>query len=227
MSALSHFFWEMSSYPRSRFVKSAPTTEIGTERPRMGRARQQAVRIGADLTLRTQTLAKRRSTSHCNHPYRILKNTVLRKEGGISGHGVCQASQGEPCRFVAGRQSACRYQSSARYPLGYGARWFSGIVAEHADGIRSMASAAEVSAEDSTAGCMIPRSAPGRNRTCDLALRRHSLYPLSYRGQDFQAGQNASGRKDGGGEGDRTLDLRIANATLSQLSYSPKKGPEY
>jgi hypothetical protein len=29
----------------------------------------------------------------------------------------------------------------------------------------------------------------------------------------------------GGGEGDRTLDLRIANATLSQLSYSPIKGP--
>src|SRR5579883_1657464 len=26
----------------------------------------------------------------------------------------------------------------------------------------------------------------------------------------------------GGGEGDRTLDLRIANATLSQLSYSPE-----
>ena len=25
--------------------------------------------------------------------------------------------------------------------------------------------------------------APGRNRTCDLALRRHSLYPLSYRGR--------------------------------------------
>ena len=30
----------------------------------------------------------------------------------------------------------------------------------------------------------------------------------------------------GGGEGDRTLDLRIANATLSQLSYSPEKGDE-
>ncbi len=26
------------------------------------------------------------------------------------------------------------------------------------------------------------KSAPGRNRTGDLALRRHSLYPLSYRG---------------------------------------------
>ena len=26
---------------------------------------------------------------------------------------------------------------------------------------------------------------------------------------------------DGGAEGDRTLDLRIANATLSQLSYRP------
>ena len=24
-------------------------------------------------------------------------------------------------------------------------------------------------------------SAPGRNRTCDLALRRRALYPLSYR----------------------------------------------
>jgi hypothetical protein len=28
----------------------------------------------------------------------------------------------------------------------------------------------------------------------------------------------------GGAEGDRTLDLRIANATLSQLSYRPTKG---
>ncbi len=29
------------------------------------------------------------------------------------------------------------------------------------------------------------------------------------------------GKKFGGVEGDRTLDLRIANATLSQLSYHP------
>ena len=28
--------------------------------------------------------------------------------------------------------------------------------------------------------------------------------------------------KIGGAEGDRTLDLRIANATLSQLSYRPR-----
>ena len=28
---------------------------------------------------------------------------------------------------------------------------------------------------------------------------------------------------DGGAEEDRTPDLRIANATLSQLSYGPKK----
>ena len=27
----------------------------------------------------------------------------------------------------------------------------------------------------------------------------------------------------GGPEGDRTLDLRVANAALSQLSYSPKR----
>jgi hypothetical protein len=70
-------------------------------------------------------------------------------------------------------------------------------------------------------------NAPGRNRTCDLALRRHSLYPLSYRGQDTEAGVDTPASCDGGGEGDRTLDLRIANATLSQLSYSPEKGEEY
>ncbi len=70
-------------------------------------------------------------------------------------------------------------------------------------------------------------SAPGRNRTGDLALRRHSLYPLSYRGNRQGRSQMTSGLSIGGGEGDRTLDLRIANATLSQLSYSPQNGSEY
>ena len=41
------------------------------------------------------------------------------------------------------------------------------------------------------------------------------LYPLSYGDEDFRPGGI------GGAEGDRTLDLRIANATLSQLSYRP------
>ncbi len=31
----------------------------------------------------------------------------------------------------------------------------------------------------------------------------------------------------GGAEGDRTLDLRIANAALSQLSYRPTEGREW
>ena len=32
---------------------------------------------------------------------------------------------------------------------------------------------------------LVPAYAPGRNRTCDLALRRRALYPLSYwRGDD-------------------------------------------
>jgi hypothetical protein len=35
------------------------------------------------------------------------------------------------------------------------------------------------------------------------------------------AHRNFSSIKDGGAEGDRTPDLRIANATLSQLSYGP------
>ena len=35
--------------------------------------------------------------------------------------------------------------------------------------------------------------APGRNRTCDLALRRHSLYPLSYRGRKIEAGVETPG----------------------------------
>src|ERR1700681_725158 len=80
--------------------------------------------------------------------------------------------------------------------------------------IRTMADAAEP-----------PNSAPGRNRTGDLALRRHSLYPLSYRGLGTRRRSVDSGLGVGGGEGDRTLDLRIANATLSQLSYSPQKWP--
>ena len=42
------------------------------------------------------------------------------------------------------------------------------------------------------------------------------LYPLSYGDEDFRPGGGS-----GGAEGDRTLDLRIANATLSQLSYRP------
>ena len=49
-----------------------------------------------------------------------------------------------------------------------------------------------------------------RTRTCDLSLRRQLLCPAELRG-----------RCDGGAEGDRTPDLRIANATLSQLSYGP------
>jgi hypothetical protein len=41
-----------------------------------------------------------------------------------------------------------------------------------------------------------------------------------------KAGDGQPASLDGGGEGDRTLDLRIANATLSQLSYSPEKGED-
>ena len=33
--------------------------------------------------------------------------------------------------------------------------------------------------------------------------------------------------KSGGAEGDRTLDLRSANATLSQLSYRPTQGARF
>ena len=35
------------------------------------------------------------------------------------------------------------------------------------------------------------------------------------------------GKGNGGVEGDRTLDLRIANATLSQLSYHPMKAADF
>ena len=37
---------------------------------------------------------------------------------------------------------------------------------------------------------------------------------------------NSLGCKDGGEEEDRTPDLRIANATLSQLSYPPTESPQ-
>jgi hypothetical protein len=41
---------------------------------------------------------------------------------------------------------------------------------------------------------------------------------------DDEAGGVPSALKDGGDEEDRTPDLRIANATLSQLSYVPLNG---
>jgi hypothetical protein len=47
------------------------------------------------------------------------------------------------------------------------------------------------------------------------------------RGSQAAANEPPSFREFGGGEEDRTPDLRIANATLSQLSYSPEKGHEY
>ena len=70
----------------------------------------------------------------------------------------------------------------------------------------------------------VKSGAPGRSRTCDLPLRRRSLYPLSYRGICSGVWRRGAERKNGGAEGDRTLDLRIANATLSQLSYRPTRG---
>jgi hypothetical protein len=41
-------------------------------------------------------------------------------------------------------------------------------------------------------------------------------------GAGFWTFADLGGRCIGGAEGDRTPDLRIANATLSQLSYGPK-----
>ena len=46
-------------------------------------------------------------------------------------------------------------------------------------------------------------------------------WTVAGRGDGFA--RTAVERKDGGAEGDRTLDLRIANATLSQLSYRPTR----
>ena len=44
---------------------------------------------------------------------------------------------------------------------------------------------------------------------------------LSYRGLRAEGECQRDDGKSGGAEGNRTPDLRIANATLSQLSYGP------
>ena len=64
----------------------------------------------------------------------------------------------------------------------------------------------------------------GRNRhlpaTIEIRTARETPPPLALCGQ--KKTQSMSGlRCSGGAEGDRTLDLRIANATLSHLSYRP------
>ena len=48
----------------------------------------------------------------------------------------------------------------------------------------TLARAAQMAEKNQVWQRQVPiKSAPGRNRTGDLALRRHSLYPLSYRGR--------------------------------------------
>ena len=51
-----------------------------------------------------------------------------------------------------------------------------------------------------------------------------SEIPPKKKGQFGRFLPNASTRRNGGAEEDRTPDLRIANATLSQLSYRPTRG---
>jgi len=45
--------------------------------------------------------------------------------------------------------------------------------------------------------------------------------------QPFESSLSENAEITGGAEGDRTLDLRIANATLSQLSYRPTRGRRF
>jgi hypothetical protein len=72
-----------------------------------------------------------------------------------------------------------------------------------------------------------PDASPGRwsrpdaNRVLIMHKSQHLRW-LDSDLQDVRGGQRTSVQEgNGGAEGDRTLDLRIANATLSQLSYRP------
>ena len=52
------------------------------------------------------------------------------------------------------------------------------------------------------------------------------FWPKKQRAKGYSRKSLARNALDGGAEGDRTPDLCIANAALSQLSYSPFKGAE-
>ena len=81
---------------------------------------------------------------------------------------------------------------------------------------------------------MAKAGAPTTTRTWDLPLRRRTLYPAELPGRYRVAsprGRTKMGMGpilpypfgvSGGAEENRTPDLRIANATLSQLSYGPR-----
>ena len=56
-----------------------------------------------------------------------------------------------------------------------------------------------------------------RENMCELNERTNTLVSMVYR-----MFRELAGRVNGGREGDRTLDLGVANAALSHLSYSPK-----
>ena len=74
------------------------------------------------------------------------------------------------------------------------------------------------------------------NRRDFVSVQFPAAYRTGRNGQEQEIGKTPSfpgvfatllelcGLKDGGAEGIRTPDLRIANATLSQLSYGPSDG---
>src|ERR1043166_7703017 len=77
-----------------------------------------------------------------------------------------------------------------------------GIAAAHGRGSRTRGGSARAASARSRRDIARPRISPVASTAAQAAVSRDSF-------------------KNGGAEGDRTPDLRIANATLSQLSYGP------
>ena len=63
--------------------------------------------------------------------------------------------------------------------------------------------------------------ATSRIRTDDPVITSDVLYQLSYGGDHADRPAHRAGQQKSGAEGNRTPDLSIANAALSQLSYGP------
>ena len=133
-------------------------------------------RIGSDTIQRINAEYARRRNQFRKLKLRWRKSFGSRRSlGWIPFKAVQLKRKGQVLRF-SGKAFRVFEQDKLK-----GVRWRCGCFAQDAVGGLVAAIAA---AFTTTLRCPATvESAPGRNRTCDLALRRHSLYPLSYRGQ--------------------------------------------
>ena len=115
--------------------------------------------------------------TRCRRPQRHLVACVPSTVVGRSTDDRADVPRGSPSPALAAPYAACRGlpATAMSEPTARVFHQAPALVATLQTGVKS------VRRDIAPAIPRSPGNAPGRNRTCDLALRRRALYPLSYR----------------------------------------------